>query len=189
MDKYFHILILTITFVLASKDMNSSKKIFSNHFQTHYRPLCLYALRYLENTDEAEDVVQDVFTSLWNRKESISEISSIKSYLYTSVKNNCLNKLRKSSQFIDLEDIEVIDDNFEDEKVFRAELEAKLWKMIDELPERQREILLMAKRDGMTYKDIAEATGISVKTVENHVNRAIQTLRKKDFSIYFYFFM
>ena len=168
--------------------MNTSKEIFSNHFQTYYRPLCLYALRYLENTNEAEDVVQDIFTSLWNKKESITEISAIKSYLFTSVKNSCLNKLRNDSHFVDLENIEIIDENLDDEKIYRAELEAKLWKMIDELPERQREILLMAKRDGMSYKEIADTTGISVKTVENHVTRALHTLRKKDFRIYFYFF-
>lgn len=168
--------------------MNNTRNIFSTHFQTYYRPLCLYALRILEDANEAEDVVQDVFTSLWNKKETISEISSLKSYLFTSVKNSCLNRIRKSSQFTDINDIDLIDDASDDDKIYRAELEAKLWKMIDELPERQREILLMAKRDGMSYKEISEITGISVKTVENHVNRAIHTLRKKDFKIYFFFF-
>ena len=167
--------------------MNNTKNIFSTHFQTYYRPLCLYALRILEDTHEAEDVVQDVFTSLWNKKETISDISSLKSYLFTSVKNNCLNRLRKNSQFTDIKDIDLIEENNDDDKIYRAELEAKLWKMIDELPERQREILLMAKRDGMSYKEIAKITGISVKTVENHVTRAIRTLRKKDFRIYFFF--
>jgi len=168
--------------------MSTIKNIFSSHFQTHYRPLCLYALRLLNDTNDAEDIVQDVFTSLWNKKENIKDIYSVKSYLYTAVKNSCLNHLRKTSQFTDIEDIDLIDESSENEKIYRSELEAKLWKMIDELPGRQREILLMAKRDGMSYKEISEKTGISVKTVENHVTRALHTLRKKDFPLYFYFF-
>jgi RNA polymerase sigma-70 factor (ECF subfamily) len=70
----------------------------------------------------------------------------------------------------------------------RAEMEARVWKMIDELPERRREIFLMAKRDGMRYKDIAEQTGLTVKTVENHVLRAMQSLRAKDIKAYLFFF-
>ena len=75
-----------------------------------------------------------------------------------------------------------------DEQMERAEMEARVWKMIDELPERRREIFLMAKRDGMRYKEIAEQTGLTVKTVENHVLRAMQSLRAKDIKAYLFFF-
>ncbi|MPN53182.1 hypothetical protein SDC9_200846 [bioreactor metagenome] len=60
--------------------------------------------------------------------------------------------------------------------------------MIDELPERRRQIFLMAKRDGLSYRDISEQTGLTVKTIENHVFRAMQSLRTKDFNAYLFFF-
>ena len=58
------------------------------------------------------------------------------------------------------------------------------WQLIDELPEKRREIFLMAKRDGLSYKEIAEETGLTVKTVENHVTRALKSLRKKNLGLY-----
>ena len=67
-------------------------------------------------------------------------------------------------------------------------MEARIWKMIDELPERRREVFLMAKRDGMSYKEIAKETGLTVKTVENHVFRAMRSLRSKDMNAFLFFF-
>lgn len=168
--------------------MKSITSLYSAYFSDYYRPLCLYALRILENTEEAEDVVQDVFSSLWEKREAIGQIKSVKSYLYTSVKNNSLQQLQKRKPFSDIEEAQIAVDNSEDEHIKRAELEAKLWELIDELPERQREIFLMAKRDGLQYKEIAEITGLSPKTVDNHVTRALHYLRKRDFKTYLFFF-
>ncbi|MBP1663805.1 MAG: polymerase sigma-70 factor, expansion family 1 [Bacteroidetes bacterium] len=168
--------------------MSYSKSYFSTQFNLYYRPLCLYALRLLDDTDEAEDVVQDTFAALWEKRETRIEIADMKSYLYTAVRNNCLMKLRTKKEFDDVNELQLVDENIQNEDIARAELEAKLWKMIDELPERQREIFLMAKRDGMAYKEIAEETGLSVKTVENHVTRALKSLRQKDPNTFLFFF-
>lgn len=141
----------------------------------------------MQDTDEAEDIVQDVFVNLWDKNRKV-EITSVKTYLYTAVRNNCLTKIR------DAKPTTSIDQGFMDESLTveeqqeRAEMESRIWHMIDELPERRREIFLMAKRDGMRYKDIAEQTGLTIKTVENHVLRAMQSLRKKDMVAYFFFF-
>ena len=168
--------------------MSYSRSYFSTQFHTYYRPLCLYALRLLDNTDEAEDVVQDTFAALWEKRDTLQQIASIKSYLYTAVRNNCLMKLRTKKEFDSVEELQLMDEYTPEEVIARAELEAKLWKMIDELPERQREIFLMAKRDGMAYREIAEETGLSVKTVENHVTRALKSLRQKDPNTFLFFF-
>ncbi len=164
------------------------RSYFSTQFHIYYRPLCLYALRLLGNTDEAEDVVQDTFAALWEKRDTLHQISSVKSYLYTAVRNNCLMKLRTKKDFESVEEFQLVDENTLEEEVSRAELEARLWKMIDGLPERQREVFLMAKRDGMAYKEIAEKTGLSVKTVENHVTRALKSLRHKDPKTFLFFF-
>ncbi len=169
--------------------MSTSSKNFSALFYANFRPLCLYALRFLEDTDAVEDVVQETFAKLWEKRDTLDEITSIKSYLYTAVRNNCLMALRSKKEFDDVEELQITDGNSEEDRIARAELEAQLWQLIDELPEKRREIFLMAKRDGLSYKEIAEETGLTVKTVENHVTRALKSLRKKNLGLYLYFFV
>ena len=149
----------------------------------------MYALRFLEDTNAVEDVVQETFAKLWEKRDTLDEITSIKSYLYTAVRNNCLMILRSRKEFDDVEELQITDGNSEEERIARSELEAQLWKLIDELPEKRRDIFLMAKRDGLSYKEIAEETGLTVKTVENHVTRALKSLRKKNLGLYLYFFV
>lgn len=169
--------------------MKNPQSYFSKQFYVHYRPLCLYALRFLEDTDAVEDVVQETFAKLWEKRDTLDDITSIKSYLYTAVRNNCLMVLRSKKEFDDVEELQITDGNSEEDRIARAELEAQLWQLIDELPEKRREIFLMAKRDGLSYKEIAEETGLTVKTVENHVTRALKSLRKKNLGLYLYFFV
>lgn len=159
-------------------------------FQQYYRPLCLYATHYLHDIDEAEDVVQDCFVKLISR--SIMP-ENIKAFLYTSVRNASIDRLRRQSP-IDTEisptDLcGVISDDQAQESSFR---EAKLWTAIELLPERCREIFLMSKRDGMTYREIAEELNLSEKTVEHQISKALKTLRARKmiscrFFLYFTF--
>lgn len=168
--------------------MKVLEKKFSEYFHAYYRQLCLHALHFMGNTEEAEDVVQETFVSLWDKREQIETIKSVKSYLYTAVRNNCLTRIRDAKPTTSLDMLSHNELPPEEDQMKRAEMESRIWKMIDELPERRREIFLMAKRDRMGYKEIAEQTGLSVKTVENHVFRAMQSLRSKDFNTYLFFF-
>ena len=157
-------------------------------FQHYYRPLCLYATHYLHDIDEAEDVVQDCFVKLISRNIMPE---NIKAFLYTSVRNACIDRLRRQSP-IDTEispsDLSgTISDNQAQESSFQ---EAELWTAIELLPERCREIFLMSKRDGMTYREIAEELNLSEKTVEHQISKALKTLRgkKDEFSCRFFLY-
>ena len=114
----------------------------------YYRQLCIYALHFVENAGAAEDIVQDAFVGLWQRRDDIRDV---KPYLYASVRNGCLTFLKKQRQSTEglsdgmLEDLP--DEGLED----RSEIEARMWSAIDSLPERRRQVLLMSKRDGMNY--------------------------------------
>ena len=77
--------------------MDINTKIFRDNFLQYYRPLCLFALHYLKNIDDAEDAVQDCFMELWKRKEKGFEVSGFKSYLYSMVRNRCIDILKKDS--------------------------------------------------------------------------------------------
>jgi RNA polymerase sigma-70 factor (family 1) len=165
-------------------------------FQQYYRPLCLYALHYLHDLDEAEDVVQDCFVRLLEaeKRDANSSVSSLsmsnpqnlKSFLYASVRNACIDKLRRKNPIVqDISPSDLSGVISDEQAVDSASREAELWTAIEQLPERCREIFLMSKRDGMTYREIAEELCLSEKTVEHQISKALKTLRGKKGDFFF----
>lgn len=164
-------------------------KIIEDTFKCYYRPLNLYAIHYLKDLDEAEDVVQECFADLWEKLNSNKPVSDIKSYLYRMVRNKCIDHLREEMSVmrdvlpVDLDSI-VSDD--ESEKISR--IEARLWTAIDNLPERCREIFLLNKCDGLKYQEVADKMDLSVHTVDNQISKALRLLRNKANKIYYFVF-
>lgn len=140
-------------------------------FRQHFRPLCLYALHYLEDADDAEDVVQECFLSLWQSKPD-----NPKPWLYTAVRNRCIDRLRSHRSFDSFPE-DLAEELSFDEIVSRSEREARLWSAVEALPEQRRRCLIMAKRDNMSYSEIASELGLSENTVRNNISRALKTLR------------
>ena len=159
---------------------------FDEVFKLYYRPLCLYAIHYVRDVDIAEDIVQDCLSLLW---EKGGEVEHLKSYLYVMVRNYSLNYLKREAVFdmncspSDLEET-LPDEELEEYPV----MEARMWTAIDALPERCREVFLLHKRDGMTYKEIAELLHISVHTVDNHICKALRLVREGVKALYSFFF-
>lgn len=133
--------------------------------------------------DTAEDVVQDVFLKLWNQKDSIQIDKSIQSYLYTMTRNHALAMMRRSdtgqriyqeiqhtSSNIDMQDVE-------DAEVEKYLLIDAIYVSIRQLPPKCAEIFTLSKIKGLTYTQIAETLGISVKTVEGQMGKALRLLR------------
>lgn len=156
-------------------------------FRLNYRPLCIYALHYLRDADLAEDMVQECFTSLWEKMEKGEAVLNRRAYLYMSVRNRCLDHLRRKG--IPTESLKpydtygIIDDDDARERSF---IEAKLWTAIDSLPDKCREVFLMSKRDGMKYEEIADELGISVNTVRNQISKALNVLKNGAQKIYIF---
>lgn len=136
-------------------------------------PLGMAALRLLGNLSEAEDIVQDAFALVWERIRAGQRPGDCKAYLYITVRNLCLNRVSATGATISSDDIaEPLD-----EVVHTAERDAALWRAVDRLPDRCRTVLLMVKRDGMTYREVADELGISVKTVDAQMAKAMKQLR------------
>lgn len=149
-------------------------KEFEIFFRRLYLPLGMYALRIVDDADVAEDMVQEAFMNTWERLEGGLEISNFKAFMYRSVRNECLSYLsslkeKVGEEFIPEAGEEEIDTSFRD---------ARIWKAIDELPEKCREIFLMSKRDGYSNEEIADELGISIKTVKNQMTKAFSRLRE-----------
>ncbi|MDE6741936.1 MAG: sigma-70 family RNA polymerase sigma factor [Muribaculaceae bacterium] len=147
---------------------------FTLTYRRLYMPLCMYALRITENTALAHDAVQGSFMRVWTMLRDGHKINSLETYMYRAVRNTALTELSSEGHY------EPMPDNLDEvteEDIDTAERDARLWQAIDSMPPRRREIFLMSKRDGMTYGEIADELGLSVKTVENHIAKATASLR------------
>ena len=153
-------------------------------YKQYFRQLCLYALHYIGDLDESKDIVQDCFTSLIKNNP---DISSPRTYLYSSVRNRCIDLLRskKKERTAPMDDLSQISD---EEAQRRSEIEVQLLEEIDALPPKRRELLLLHKRDGLKYSDIARLKGLSENTVRNQIFRAIESLRRNSKKILSFLF-
>ena len=154
-------------------------------FRLNYRPLCMFALHYLQDADLVEDVVQECFTVLWEKLEQGADVANRRAYLYMSVRNRCLDYLRRkglpTESLKPYDTYGIIDDDDAEE---RSVMEAKLWTAIDSLPEKCRQVFLMSKRDGLKYEEIAEELGLSVNTVRNQISKALNVLKNGAVKLY-----
>lgn len=157
------------------------------YFQWMYRPLCLYALNITESYEDSEDIVQQIFVELLEKAVVGSlEVGNMKGYLYTVVRNRAVKYVKKDQEKVFVESAMYLTD--ENILSISVEEEALVWNWIDALPTERRNIFLMAKQQGMKYKEIAEQLDISVKTVEGQMGKALKTLRDKAIKIYLFFF-
>lgn len=149
-------------------------------FRLWYKPLCLYAVHYLGSIDEAEDAVQEVFCTLMQKSLSGGYVSVTRPFLYTSVRNRCLDILKSSSVRNSAGDADSLSDMIADDSELedRSVEEARLWSAVDRLPKKCRNILLMNKVQGMKYSEIATELGISENTVKNQMAKALKTIKE-----------
>lgn len=158
------------------------QKIFQKVFEQYYKPLCRFAQGYINDADSSEEIVQQVFINLWNQRESIDPGKDMKSYLFTSVRNRCLNYIRDHkkfrSQYLDVE-TELHIPVFDFDKLAIADLEKQVNDAIMKLPEKCREVFVLVRFEEMKYKETADHLGISVKTVEAQMSKAFKILREE----------
>lgn len=150
------------------------EKEFDSYFRKLYLPLGMFALRIVGDADTAEDLVADSFSKVWQKIREGLEIDNFKSYIYQSVRNECLSYLRNKKETVGLENIMEINH----ETIDTSERDAKIWKAIDGLPEKCRQVFLLSKRDGLSNEEIAKEMGISIKTVKNQMTKAFSRLRE-----------
>ena len=146
---------------------------FDIFFRRMYLPLGMYAMRIVDDAQCAEDIVEDAFTRAWQMIENGKEFDDFKAYMYRSVRNGCISFIRSRKETVGVECIPEVDE----ETVDTSERDARLWKAIDSLPDKCREVFLLSKRDGLSNEEIAERMDISVKTVKNQMTKAFARLR------------
>jgi RNA polymerase sigma-70 factor, ECF subfamily len=175
------------------KEGNASA--FEMIFRTYYQSLCNYAYSFLSDKDEAEEVVQATFITIWEKRASVSIDTSFKSYLYRAVRNSCLNVIKHEKVKQQHASYQVAYSESSVESVSQAvqasELENKIQEAMKALPEQCRLVFQLSRFEELKYAEIAEQLQISVKTVENHMGKALKIMREqlKDYLPLFLIFM
>jgi RNA polymerase sigma-70 factor (family 1) len=156
-------------------------------FKTYYRPLSVFAVKYLEDLEISKEIVQDLFAFLFETRKSLVITVSLESYLYRSVRNRCLNHIHKQqtrekhlarlhAESANPEDLEAM--------IRETELEHLVFRIVSSLPPRCREIFMLSRVDGRSNEEIAKMLKISKRTVETQVSNALKALREQLPSIF-----
>lgn len=168
---------------LAVRISRSDRKAFDELFRMLYPDLIRFAQSYTRNKATAYDVVQDAFVNLWQRREQIDGQQSLRSYIFTSVKNHSLNAIRRKSTITldsDLTDDQQSEHNITPfEETFQKDLSELFNEWISQLPDRQREAFELSRYDGLDHEEIADVMNVSPKTVNNHIVLALRTLKDR----------
>jgi len=149
-------------------------------FERYYSPLCHFAFKFVQEVHLAEEVVSDVFLALWLKKQTIEIRLNLRAYLYTAVRNQSLNYVKKNK--ILFEDIETVlhenntSDLNADRIVLDEEMKGDVDAILQRLPEKRQLIFRMNRIDGFSYKEIAEILSISIHTVQNQMVAAVKFL-------------
>lgn len=151
---------------------------FSEVYSRYWKPLYISVQNILHNTDPAQDVVQEVFISLWQRRHTV-QIENLKAYLFQAVRFQVFKCIRADKAQANFNDrlAAVSREIQEQDPILYKEMQALIVNIISALPDDQREIFLLHRTEGLTYSQIAEKKNISVKTVEKKMSLALRHLR------------
>jgi RNA polymerase sigma-70 factor, ECF subfamily len=156
---------------------------FEQLFKAHFKALHAYANVLLRDDEQAEEIVQNLFMRLWEKRELLSANTSVKAYLYRSVHNDCLNYIKHNKVKAKYQEYASYSMNQHSEsaarKVELKEFEWRIHEALNELPQQCRLIFQMSRFEDLKYKEIAEQLNLSVKTVENQMGKALKLMRLK----------
>lgn len=149
-------------------------------FRRYYVSLCQFALSLVRNSPDAEEIVSDVFFTLWKQRAARTVNTSVKAYLFSCVRHACLGRLRKEERrFYEVSTVENTLQVSETQPEETPDETVVVDKLLGVLPFRCRRVFVLARLEGLSYKEISELLNLSERTVENHVARALQILRNE----------
>ena len=168
---------------IAGRIRKGDKAVFESLFRSSYVYLVKYARTLIKDQDTAEEIVQDLFVRIWQDREKIKIDSSLNGYLFRSVHNRCLHHIehnkvvgRHAESFIPESSTS---DEEPAEMLHYKDLQHKIARILERLPERCGKIFCMNRFEGLKYSEIAEKLSVSVKTVEANMGRALKEFRKE----------
>lgn len=164
---------------------------FIDVYKAYHERLINFASGLVETKEDAENIVQDVFLNLWEKKELLLQVENVSSYLYKIVRNQCIDHLKHKllqEKYVDnmqasyerelyykLQSADALEDAYS----FNEHVEKTITEAVEALPHRCREIFIMSRYEGLKYKEISERLSLSVNTIETQMSIALKKLRGK----------
>jgi RNA polymerase sigma-70 factor (ECF subfamily) len=167
--------------LLNAVSLNNDRESFKMLYFNYYQKLFCMAKSLVKSTEGAEEIVDDTFLSIWQKRADLIRVNNITFYLYMAVRNKSLNYIakRKAPVHLDIDELEIdiadVAPNAEDQLLL-ADLTKIINETIAKLPEQCKLVFKLIKEDGLKYREVAELLNLSVKTVEYHIGNALKKL-------------
>ena len=155
-------------------------------FQKYYVRFYNFVFNLTKNSQAAEDIIQNVFMKIWINRASLRPDQSIHNYIYVLSKREMLNHIRDRKAYVQVERLVMAEQPSEevtDQSMALKELDGRIRRFIADMPEQRRKVFLLSRYRGLTNKEIAEMMGLSVRTVDRHINLALTSLKKEFMNI------
>lgn len=170
-----------IDLLLWNKVKSGDTEAYELLFRKYYPSLCLFAKRYVNDMDTAREVIQDLFIYLWEQRKELTVRQSFKSYVFRAAQYNCIR--RKENDRKTGVPMSVLPETTYEDVTFHnnleyAELKEKIMESIDGLPEQCQKVFRLSRFDQLKYSEIALQLGISVKTVETQISKAMRMIQQ-----------
>ncbi len=162
--------------------IRDDKKALDEIYHIYYPKLYAFSKSFLKVDDDINDILQEIFVKIWLKRGNIKNVDTFNAYIFTITKNAVVSYFREKIKFQEFETRvkQLVVNKFDsfEESVEYKDLKEKADRVIEQLPERRKEIFKLCREDGLSYKEIAEKLGISIKTVEDHMLHANRFLHK-----------
>lgn len=161
--------------------VDDDRKSFEELFRLMYERLLNFCINYVKDKESAEEIISDIFLNIWMKRKNLFHVQNLETYLFIAVKNRSLNHLKRFSNYrvVYLEDLgshELINANDPEKELEKKEIFFKMDQAIDSLPQQCKIIFKLIKEEGLKYKEVAEILGLSPRTVETQLVRAVKKL-------------
>lgn len=180
--------ISSVDHLLIEDIREGNEQALETLFLKYYKELCAYGSTITKDPAKTEEIVSDLFYHLWINSAQLSITSNVRAYLYASIKNRCINVLKKSMLVCEVQLAELSEPAYEEIAIAdtaddKDERLSKVMQGVQSLPHKRREIFELNRLQGMSYQQIAEQLNLSERTVRNHVFRAMKYLKELSFFI------
>jgi RNA polymerase sigma-70 factor (ECF subfamily) len=152
---------------------------FRQLYDLHHKQVFSFAFHFTKTVEDAEEITQDIFIRIWKYRGQLPSVDNFEGWLKTVVKNRCLTWLHKTAlrknaakKLFQLQMQEFVYNS-----VLDRELEKAMGHAINRLPDQQKAVFLLSRKNGMKHKDIAQTLGVTISTVKNHMKAALQSIR------------
>lgn len=167
--------------VLINRLREGDKLALTELYNTYWQLLFISAYNIIKDKELCEDIIQDVFMNIWHSREKLEINISLKGYLYACIRYQVFNQFRKNKDKIHVEFFNDLDKRFQyttpETEMMHNELVQQINTIVETLPEKCQLVYKLSREEQLTHKEIALRLNISVKTVENHITKALQAIR------------